>query len=314
MATKFKDLPTRYPPTDLWELEVGLDLRIQPKWKIPETVVIKAAVTGALIKRATNPNVPYTPDEIRKVAMECIEAGATSVHVHARYDDGNILMDKDEYIRKLHLTIDPIKEKYGDRVIIDGCSMLATFEDQVDLLKTGLLEISPVNPFWMEPKKLLQAEAQVMQENGVKPEIAIYCDGDLDRAQRWLIDPGIMKKPLYWLLLPSYFTGGTPMTNEFAAAENLMWQVKHIRQIDPESVIMVCMAGRASSYLTTMAMLLGLHVRVGMEDSCFKWPHKDDMLDSNAKVVADTIAIAKLLGRKPATANEYRALIGLPTR
>ena len=63
-----------------------------------------------------------------------------------------------------------------------------------------------------------------------------------------------------------------------------------------------------------MAMLLGLHVRVGMEDTYFRWPHKDDVIESNAKVVVDTIAMARLLGRRPATANEYRSLIGLPTR
>ncbi len=314
MVTKFDDIPTRYPPTDFWDPQVGVDQRIQPKWKIPETVVIKAAVTGALLMKAINPNIPYSPDEIRKEAMECIEAGATSIHLHARRDDGAILVDKDEYLHKLHLIIDPVKKKYGDKVIVDGCIMLASFKDEVELLKEGLVEISPVNLFWMEPKKLVQAKAEAMQENGVKPEIAIYSDGDLDRAKSWLIDTGILKKPLYWILLPAYFTGCTPMNNEFAAAESLLWQVRQIRQIDPESVIMVCMTGRASSYLVTMAMLLGLHVRVGMEDTWVKWPHKDDIIKSNAKVFADMMALANLLGRKPATANEYRALIGLPTR
>ena len=164
------------------------------------------------------------------------------------------------------------------------------------------------------PRKLLQAEVQMMQENGVKPEIAIRCDGDLDRAKSWLIDPGIVTKPFYWLLLPGFALGGTAMPNMFAMAESLIWQVRQIRGIDPESVIMVCMAGRASSYLTTMAMLLGLHVRVGMEDTYVRWPHKEDIIESSARVVADTIALANILGRKPATANEYRAIIGLPQR
>jgi len=314
MMTQFVGIPTRYRSEDRLDPAIGLDLTVQRKWNIPDKVVIKAAVVGAPIKRAMNPNHPYTPDEIRREAMECIDAGAISIHIHPRTDEGNVPSDKDEYIRRLHLIIDPIKKKYGDRVIVDGCTLLRTLEDETELIKSGLVEISPVNAFWASPRKLMQAEAQVMQENGVKPEIAIYCDGDLDRANRWLIEPGIITKPLYWLLLPSYGIGGTPMANEFAMAESLIWQVRQIRQIDPESVIMVCMAGRASSYLTTMAMLLGLHVRVGMEDTCFKWPHKDDRIGSNAEVVGQTMTIAKLLGRRPATANEYRALIGLPTR
>ncbi len=314
MSSCFKDVPTRYNSEDRWDPVNGLDLKVQPKWNIPETMVVKAAVVGAPIKRAMNPNQPYTTDEIRKEAMECIEAGAISVHIHPRTDDGNMIIDKNEYIRKLHLIIDPIKEKYGDKVILDGCTLLPTFEDEVALIKSGLVEVSPVNPFWESPRKLLQAETEMMQKNGVKPQIAIYSDGDLDRANRWIIETGIAAKPLYWILLPSYITGGTPMTNEFAMAESMIWQVRQIRQIDPESIIMVCMAGRASSYLTTMAMLFGLHVRVGMEDTCFRWPHKDDIIDSNARTVADTIAIARLLGRSLARANEYRALIGLPTR
>jgi 3-keto-5-aminohexanoate cleavage enzyme len=197
---------------------------------------------------------------------------------------------------------------------MDGCTLLGTFEAEEELIKEDLIEISPVNAFWMEPKKLLQAEAQMMQENGVKPEMAIYSDGDLDRAKAWLVNTGIVKKPLVWLLLPSYWLGCTPIANEFAAIESLMWQVRHIRQVDPESVIMVCMAGRASSYLTAMAMLLGLHVRIGKEDTCYRWPHKDDLIKSNAEVVKDIISLANILGRKVATANEYRSLMGLPIR
>ena len=314
MVTDFKDIPERRSPSDFYDPNVGVDQRIQPKWKIPDTIIIKAAVVGSLLKRTINPNIPYSPDEIRKEAMECIEAGATSIHVHARADDGSLLPDKDEVIRKLHLIIDPIKKKYGNNVIIDGCTQLSSFEGEVELLKAGLVEISPVNLFWLEPKKRAQAKTQAMQENGIKPQVAIYSDGDLDRAKTWLIDTGILKKPYYWILLPNYFTGCTPIANEFAAVESLLWHVRQIRQIDPESIIMVCMVGRASSYLVTMAMTLGLHIRVGMEDTWVRWPHKDDLLESNARAMADMIALAKILGRRVATANEYRALIGLPTR
>ena len=104
------------------------------------------------------------------------------------------------------------------------------------------------------------------------------------------------------------------MPNEFAMVESILWYVRRIREIDPESVIMICSAGRASSYLSTMAMLMGLHVRVGMEDTIYKWPHKDDLIDNNADIISETVNIAKSLGRRPATANEFRELVGLPSR
>ena len=58
----------------------------------------------------------------------------------------------------------------------------------------------------------------MLQENGVKPELAVYQDGDIDRAKRWVVDTGICQKPSCWDLLPSYSIGGTPMLDEFAMA------------------------------------------------------------------------------------------------
>ena len=52
------------------------------------------------------------------------------------------------------------------------------------------------------------------------------------------------------------------------------------RDIDPDGVIMVCAAGRASMYVATLAAVMGLHIRVGMEDSYWLWPHRDDRIES----------------------------------
>ncbi len=46
---------------------------------------------------------------------------------------------------------------------------------------------------------------------------------DLDRAKNWLIDTGIVTKPLCWLLLPSFFLGCTPLYDQFAIVHYLMY-------------------------------------------------------------------------------------------
>jgi 3-keto-5-aminohexanoate cleavage enzyme len=314
MNERFNDIPERYIWEDRSDPVKGLDQTNQQKWEIPDSVVVKAAVVGGSIKRETNPNQPYTPDEIRKSATECIDAGAISVHLHPRLPDGKGVLDPDEYLRLMRLIVEPIKEKYGSRVIIDGCCLVPTFKGEMELMGSGLFEMSPLNPFWLTPRKLLQAQAEFMRECGVKPEIALYADGDLDRAKNWLIDTGIVTKPLCWLLLPSFFLGCTPLYDQFAMVEYLMLHVRQIRHIDPESRIMVCMAGRPSSYLTTTAIILGLDVRVGMEDTIFKWPHKNDLIANNVSVFTSTATIANNLGRRLATANEYRAKLGIPQR
>ncbi len=318
MVNRYKDIPRLSIDVDGMDPKIGLDLHKQPKWNIPDVIVVKCAVVGGPIKRAKNPHHPYTPDEIRKESIKCIEAGACMVHLHTRTDEGNNVSDLEENIRKYHLIVDPIIKKYGNNVVIDcNFATSSTFEDDVALFKTGLSEFIPVNMSLAghgAPSKRMQAQVQFMQENGIKPEVAVYCDADIDRAKAFLIDTGIIKQPIWWDLLPSYAMGSTPIYDEFAMAEYLIWHVRQIRRIDPDGVIMVAGSGRPSSYLTAMAIILGLHVKVGMEDTYFRWPHKDDIIESNAEVIAETISIANILGRRAATANECRALGGLPER
>jgi 3-keto-5-aminohexanoate cleavage enzyme len=45
-----------------------------------------------------------------------------------------------------------------------------------------------------------------------------------------------------------------------------------------------------------------------MEDTVWKWPHRDDLIDSNAAVFRMIRDIALSLGRELMTADEYRAL------
>jgi len=90
--------------------------------------------------------------------------------------------------------------------------------------------------------------------------------------------------------------------------------VDQIRQIDPTSVITVCAAGRSTLYMTTLATMMGLHIRIGTEDTPWKFPNSDVRLKDNLEMFNMAREIAGLLGREPATANEYRALLGLPSR
>ncbi|MGE4341286.1 MAG: 3-keto-5-aminohexanoate cleavage protein [Pigmentiphaga sp.] len=73
-------------------------------------------------------------------------------------------------------------------------------------------------------------------------------------------------------------------------------------------------AGRASLYVTTLATMMGLHIRVGTEDTPWKFPHRDEHVDDNLAMFRMAREIASLHGREPASANEYRKMIGKPER
>jgi 3-keto-5-aminohexanoate cleavage enzyme len=60
----------------------------QPKWNIPEKVVITCAITGAFISKEQNIKQPYTPEEIAKEAIESCKAGVSGLHIHVRDENG----------------------------------------------------------------------------------------------------------------------------------------------------------------------------------------------------------------------------------
>ena len=73
----------------------------------------------------------------------------------------------------------------------------------------------------------------------------------------------------------------------------------------------MCAAGRPSVYLVTLAMLMGLHVRLGMEDTVWRYPHRDELIASNLQQLEAVIAIAENLGRTPMSGARYRELLGV---
>lgn len=287
----------------------GFDFEGQPKWNIPETIMIKVAVVGRPPDRKGSPT---TIEEVIEQTSQCIEAGASIVHYHAQ---GQTV---EEWVEDFHRFIDPLKARHGNDVIFDlSIATRPNFEEEKYLAEADLCELNPVNMSLggaAQPMKLVQAEFQVEQDNGIRPEIACYEDGDIDRARAWLYDTEIVQKPGWWDLLPSYWVGSTPLYNEFAMLESMTYQIRQIKFIDPDAVIMLAGCGRPSSYMVAFAIMMGLHIKVGMEDVYYLYPHRDDIMDDNLKSVQDTVTMARILGRRPATANEVRAYAHLPLR
>ena len=295
-----------------------MDLKYQERWNIPEEVVITAAVTGVIIDRSANPNQAYSTEEVREESIAAVDAGATALHIHTR-DPATGLYTTDR--QPIHDVIDPLKEKYGRNVVIGGEALFGeNFEELMYPIRAKLYEVSPVNTTGMflgdalfaNPPPFIQAATKYMQDHGVKPQIAVYNPGDIDNAYRWLIKPKIIEPPFEWIVVPA-IPGAIPMTNPRAMTEALLFMERRIREVDPsdEPFITVCSAGRASSYITALTMILGHHVRVGMEDTIWRYPHKEDILKTNTEIVAITVKLAEALGRRPAKADEYRKLIGL---
>lgn len=289
---------------------------IQPRWDVSDKIVIQPAITGAFYTREANPNQPITVEEILKDAQNCARAGASAIHLHVRGDNGYNSLDPERF----KAVVDPLREEFPD-IAVDGCYVTALsgeWDEMKRALGENILDGVPVNTtavfngdaIFAKPVPLMLEKTRLILEAGAAPIVAVYTDADVNNAERFLFRSGLLGPGQVWCVLPS-IPGSSPMENPKQMFDGLQRFVSLIRDADPEAKILVCAAGRASVYLATAAALLGLHVRVGMEDTVWKYPHKDEKLTSNLEAFLQIKTIVEALGREVATPAEYRQIMGL---
>jgi 3-keto-5-aminohexanoate cleavage enzyme len=178
-----------------------------------------------------------------------------------------------------------------------------------EVLSARVLDAAPINTtatyigdsLFVKPAPIMIEKVRLINEAG------------LSNADRFLVKSGLIQTPAAWLVLPA-LPGCSPMENPRQMIEGLTRTVAAIKDIDPDGFIMVCAAGRASTHVATLAALMGLHIRVGMEDTYWLWPHRDDRIQSNLQALQLGQMISQVVGRPVATQEEYRAMLGLPLR
>jgi 3-keto-5-aminohexanoate cleavage enzyme len=289
---------------------------ISPRWDLPQDLIVEVAITGAFVRHDENPNQPLTVDEIRDEARACIEAGASAIHIHVRDDNGYNVLDPERFAA----VIDPLRDEYPD-VFFDGClvcSLDGEWEKMKEVLASGTLDGCPINPtatyvgdtLFAKPAPMILEKTRLILEAGSKLQIAVYTDGDIANADRFLFRSGLAEAGQCWLILPA-LPGCSPMANPHQMTDGLLRMSRAIRDVDPEATIMVCAAGRASQYLATLAATLGLHIRIGMEDTIWRWPHRDELVSSNLQSLEQAKLLAQVLGRDVATPRRYREIMGV---
>jgi len=278
-----------------------------------DKIFITAALTGGLIKKAANPNLPEQPDEIAQAAYECYNEGAAIAHLHARDPQGNLSCDPKIY-RAIHEKIRAkcdiiIQDTTGAGPNVTLDQRLASLEADPEMasLNMGtmvrLLEAYKgtlqLNPPWE-----IERFAKVMLERNVKPEMEVY-NPSMFRDVRNLIQKNLLTKPYYInLVIGINFQGGLDPT-----PESLLMMLDALPKSD-DTIINVTGIGRMQPRITTIGMLLGTHVRVGMEDNIYY--SKGVLAKSNAQLVERSVRIAKEFGFDIASPQEARQMLGVP--
>ncbi len=267
-------------------------------------VIIAAAVVGAEVRREQNPAVPYTPAEIAAAAVAAAAAGAAVVHLHARWPDGRPSQEA-AHFREI---VDRIRGAGCDVVIqcSTGGAVGMGIEERLGSLvpgaEMGTLNMGTMNfgdgVFTNTRPDIVQVAARLRQR-GLVPECEVYDAGMLDTLA-WLLGEGHLAPPYhvqFVLGVPGGMTG---------SERNLRFLVEGLPEAVPWSVAGI---GRHELPMAVVALRLGGHVRVGLEDNLFI--SKGVLASGNEQLVRAAVELAAEAGRRPATPAETRVLLGI---
>jgi 3-keto-5-aminohexanoate cleavage enzyme len=98
-------------------------------------------------------------------------------------------------------------------------------------------------------------------------------------------------------------------TSSFPTPANV---VSLVNELPPQSMFALIGVGPFQLPMNVMGIILGGHVRVGMEDNLYY--NKGEKLKSNAQLVARVKRIAEEMNREVATVAQAREMLGLPKK
>lgn len=271
-----------------------------------DKLIITAALNGAEVTRAQSPAVPYTPDEIAQAALEAHAAGAAIVHVHARLDDGTPTQEKAVYARIISAVAARcdviVQVSTGGAVGMSAQERSAVIELAPEM---ATLSVGSVNfgagVFINHPADVARF-AQRMQQYGVVPEIEVFEAGMVATAVR-LAGEGLLRLPAHFDIVLGVL-GGMP---------GELRHLQHVVDCLPAGCTWTAAGvGRAQLPMAVCAIVLGGHVRVGLEDNIYY--RRGQLAASSAELVERVARLGRELGREVATPAEAREILGILRR
>jgi len=308
----------------LWDFKNSYEWMQKIRKGLPP-LIISVAITGGIQGKEMNPNLPETKEEQVEQTYDAYKAGASIVHVHARSPDNPSRVTSDsEVYREVNALI---REKCPDIIINNstGGGPGLSLDEKMAPIFAGP-ELASLNcgpfvtritlpprkpPLWGRDQEVhrdvcipitygdTERYARAMLENGVKPELEVYNPG-----QYWivnnLIKKDLIKRPYLIQFVMGFQTGSYPTPKNLLA---------FLDELPPHSFFEVIGVGPFQLPMTVMAIILGGHVRTGMEDTLYY--KKGQLCKSNAELVERVVRLAKELGREIATPTQARQMLGI---
>ncbi len=268
-----------------------------------EKLIITVAPTGSVPRKKMNPHIPITPGEIIAEGVRCEAAGASLFHIHARNPEDESPSTEYGLFEEIH---SGLKEK--TKLILQistGGRAGMSYEKRCERLKLrpemASLTTGSVNfpeTIYENSPMLIESLARDMVQYGIKPEMEIFDLGMIANALD-LVAKGLASPPLHFDFVMGV-KGAMPAT-----IENLV----HVKNTIPrDATWTVAGIGSAQLTLAVHAILMGGHVRVGLEDNIY---YRRGELATNARLVGRMVRLAGELGREVASPEESRQILHL---
>ena len=290
-----------------------------------KNVIISCAVTGAGDTVGKHPDIPVTPEQIASAAIEAAKAGAAIAHMHVRDPEtGKGTRDNELYKE----VVSRIKDSGTDVIInltsgmggdieigpednlfefgpntdfVNAIERLSHVEEllpDICSLDCGTLNFGDGNMIYVGTPQQLRIGAKKIQDLGVKPELEVFDTGHMWFANKMHAE-GLLDKPaLYQICLGIPY--GAPAST--ASMKNMVDMV-------PEGSNWAAFGiGALQMPMVAQAVLLGGHVRVGLEDNLYL---EKGVYASNGSLVEKATSIINNLGANVMTPKEARIELGL---
>ena len=314
-----------------------LDDSLLPENQQP--LVIQVAPYGPEFLPSDSDDIPVTMAEQVQKAVDCWNAGATVLHVHVREADGHgskRLSMFNEMLARLRDAVPQMVLQVGGSISFAPEGEGADAKWLNDDTRHMLAELNPkpdqvtiaINTNQMNVCELMSADdvagtslalpayqaaysemtipsgpafvaehLKRLQANGIQPHFMLGDAGQLETVER-LIRRGIYTGPLVlnWVGIG----GGADGPNPY----NMM---EFIRRVPAGAVLTIESIMRNVLPLNTMAIAMGLHVRVGIEDNL--WGRKGERITS-VQQVEQMVRVARELAqarRRPQPTGEASA-------
>lgn len=294
-------------------------------------LMIVVACNGGVQGKESSDALPESADEIADSVYGAYQAGASVVHVHARNPHN---LTEAATTTDVWLEVNKkIRERCPDIVINNttGGGLNSTMQDRLACLdarpELASLNLTPdMSRFTLKERKaplpnprgpisfddcipfsyrLVNEFARQMKARGIKPELETYHTGGA-WVVRDLIEQKLIDSPYLIQTVMGY------QTSSFPTVDNVMNLLREM----PDGAIWLCSGiGPFQIPMTSLAIMLGGHARVGLEDNLYL--RRGEKLRSNAQVVERTVRIAHEFNREIATPAQTRKMLGIsatPTR